>query len=100
MTIKIAVVKESLDNETRVALVPEIAQKLASNNVSFIIEKNAGESSGFLDSAYPENACKFVSSSEDALKDRHKFQKSRPAIFGFLIELPFLIHYTLQEYPS
>ena len=78
MTIKIAVVNESLNNETRVALVPEIAQKLASNNVSFIIEKNAGESSGFLDSAYPENACKFVSSSEDALKDADVLFKVNP----------------------
>ena len=78
VTIKIAVVNESLNNETRVALVPEIAQKLASNNVSFIIEKNAGESSGFLDSAYPENACKFVSSSEDALKDADVLFKVNP----------------------
>ena len=78
MTIKIAVVNESLNNETRVALVPEIAEKLASNNVSFIIEKNAGESSGFLDSAYPENACKFVSSSEDALKDADVLFKVNP----------------------
>ena len=78
MTIKIAVVNESLNNETRVALVPEIAQKLASNNVSFIIEKNAGESSGFLDSAYPENACKFVSSSVDALKDADVLFKVNP----------------------
>ena len=78
VTIKIAVVNESLNNETRVALVPEIAQKLASNYVSFIIEKNAGESSGFLDSAYPENACKFVSSSEDALKDADVLFKVNP----------------------
>ncbi len=78
MTIKIAVVKESLNNETRVALVPEIAQKLASNNSSFIIEKNAGECSGFLDSAYPEKACKFVSSSADALKDADVLFKVNP----------------------
>ena len=63
MAIKIAVVNEFINNETRVAVVPEIAQKIASNNVSFVIEKNAGAASGFLDSDYPENACKFVKSS-------------------------------------
>ena len=47
MTIKIAVVNESLNNETRVALVPEIAQKLASNNVSFIIERMLANLQGF-----------------------------------------------------
>ena len=79
MTIKIAVVNESLNNETRVALVPEIAQKLASNNVSFIIEKECfRRPSGFLDSAYPENACKFVSSSEDALKNGDVLFKVNP----------------------
>ena len=78
MTIKIAVVNESSNDETRVAVVPEIAQKLASKNVSFIIEKNAGAASGFLDSAYPENACKFVTSSADALKDADVLFKVNP----------------------
>ena len=60
MAIKIAVVNESQDQETRVALVPEICKKLSSKDVSFLIEKNAGAASGFLDSDYPEDHCVFV----------------------------------------
>ena len=65
MAIKIAVVNESINDETRVAVVPEIAKKLSSNNISFVIEKNAGAASGFLDTDYPDNSCRFVGSSSD-----------------------------------
>ena len=78
MAIKIAVINEFINDETRVAVVPEIAQKIASNNVSFVIEKNAGAASGFLDSDYPENACKFVKSSSDALNDADVIFKVNP----------------------
>ena len=78
MAIKIAVVNEFINNETRVAVVPEIAQKIASNNVSFVIQKNAGAASGFLDSDYPDNACKFVKSSSDVLNDADVLFKVNP----------------------
>ena len=78
MTIKIAVLNESLNKETRVAIVPEIAQKLSDKNVSFIIEKNAGAAAGFLDSDYPEDACKFVNSSTEALSDADALFKVNP----------------------
>ena len=78
MTIKIAVVNESLSSETRVALVPEIAQKLASKNVTFIIEKNAGAGAGFLDSDYPEDTCRFTDSSAEALRDADVLFKVNP----------------------
>ena len=78
MAIKIAVVNESKNHETRVAVVPEIAQKLASKNVVFSIEKKSGEASGFLDSDYPKDACVFVDSSSDALSDADVLFKVNP----------------------
>ena len=78
MAIKIAVVNESINDETRVAVVPEIAQKLSSNNISFVIEKNAGAASGFLDTDYPDNSCSFVGSSSDVLNDADVLFKVNP----------------------
>ena len=78
MAIKIAVVNESINDETRVAVVPEIAQKLSSNNISFVIEKNAGAASGFLDADYPDNSCSFVGSSSDVLNDADVLFKVNP----------------------
>ena len=78
MTIKIAVVNESKNNETRVAVVPEIAQKLSSKNVAFSIEKNSGAASGFLDSDYPENACSFFDTASEAAKDADVLFKVNP----------------------
>ena len=42
MAIKIGIIKETANNETRVAVVPEIAKKLAASGAEFLIEKNAG----------------------------------------------------------
>ena len=78
VAIKIAVVNESINDETRVAVVPEIAQKLSSNNISFVIEKNAGAASGFLDADYPDNSCSFVGSSSDVLNDADVLFKVNP----------------------
>ena len=78
MAIKIAVVNESKNNETRVAVVPEIAQKLSSNNVTFSIEKNSGSASGFLDSDYPEGACSFFDTHSEAIKDADVLFKVNP----------------------
>ena len=78
MAIKIAVVNESKNHETRVAVVPEIAQKLASKNVIFSIEKKSGAASGFLDSDYPKDACAFVDSSSDAVSDADVLFKVNP----------------------
>ena len=78
MAIKIAVVNESINDETRVAVVPEIAQKLSSNNISFVIEKNAGAASGFLDADYPDNSCSFAGSSSDVLNDADVLFKVNP----------------------
>ena len=53
MAIKIGILKETANNETRVAVVPEIAKKLAASGAEFLIEKNAGRSAGYNDNNYP-----------------------------------------------
>ena len=50
--MKIGIPKEIKTNENRVALVPAGAEALVGSGHSVMIEKGAGEGSGFLDSAY------------------------------------------------
>ena len=50
--MKIGVPKEIKTNENRVALVPAGAEALVASGHSVMMEKGAGEGSGFLDSAY------------------------------------------------
>lgn len=54
MPITIAVPKETLDGEKRVALVPSAAGKLASQGVNILIETGAGEGIAMPDSAYTD----------------------------------------------
>ncbi|HEX5274689.1 MAG TPA: Re/Si-specific NAD(P)(+) transhydrogenase subunit alpha [Candidatus Rubrimentiphilum sp.] len=50
--MKIAVLRESAPNETRVALVPETAAKLVKNGMTVAIERGAGERAAFPDDLY------------------------------------------------
>lgn len=50
--IKVGVLKETLEGETRVALVPTVVAKLAQQHVHVVLEKNAGKSAHFLDADY------------------------------------------------
>jgi NAD(P) transhydrogenase subunit alpha len=50
--VQIAVVKESAPGETRVALTPEVAQRLVKAGHAVRVEAGAGEAAGHLDAAY------------------------------------------------
>ncbi|MBA2506040.1 MAG: Re/Si-specific NAD(P)(+) transhydrogenase subunit alpha [Thermoleophilaceae bacterium] len=52
--MKLGVPKETRDGETRVAIVPEAAKRLASKGVEIVVESGAGEGSDVLDAAYEE----------------------------------------------
>ncbi|ROO26994.1 Re/Si-specific NAD(P)(+) transhydrogenase subunit alpha [Salinisphaera orenii] len=54
MSVKIAVPKETADGETRVAMVPKVAAKLAKMNVDIRVAKGAGEGSRIPDDAYDD----------------------------------------------
>ena len=52
MPLTVGVLKETLQGETRVALTPEIAQKLQKLGVTITMEKGAGDAVGILDGDY------------------------------------------------
>ncbi len=60
MTVRIGVIRESAQGERRVAMVPDVAKKLAGAGMELAIERDAGLTAGFPDAAYG------VSPSDDA----------------------------------
>ena len=52
--MKIVVISETHQGERRVALVPDIAAKLAASGFGVFVEADAGEQAGFTDGAYRE----------------------------------------------
>jgi len=50
--VKIAVVKETLEGEARVAMVPDLAARLAASGHEVLMEPGAGEAAAYADSAY------------------------------------------------
>src|SRR5690349_20708277 len=51
-TVKIVVISEMHQGERRVALVPDIAAKLAAPGFEVVVEAGAGEQAGFTDDAF------------------------------------------------
>ncbi|HET7268691.1 MAG TPA: NAD(P) transhydrogenase subunit alpha [Oleiagrimonas sp.] len=52
MTTSIAALRETADDERRVAMTPEVASKLHGDGVEVWLERGAGETAGFADEAY------------------------------------------------
>jgi H+-translocating NAD(P) transhydrogenase subunit alpha len=52
MSVTIGVLRESAPNETRVALVPEVADKLARDGARVVMERSAGERARFPDALF------------------------------------------------
>ena len=65
--MRIGIPKEQNKNETRVAIVPVSIPKLMKLGFDVIIEKGAGEKSGYLDSEYEEKGGK-ISDLDDVMK--------------------------------
>ena len=93
--MKIGVPKEIKDKENRVALTPDGAKQLVSNNHSVFVEKNAGVGSGFSDEEYSKNGTKIVSTEEawdndivikvkEPLENEYKFLKENQILFTYL----------------
>ena len=55
MPVAVAVVRESAEGERRVALTPEIAKKLKARGAEIVIERDAGASAYFADTAYADS---------------------------------------------
>ena len=52
MAVTIGALRESAPRETRVSLVPEVADKLTRDGARVLMERKAGERAGFPDAAY------------------------------------------------
>ena len=93
--MRIGIPKEIKDKENRVALTPEGAKQLVSNGHTVLIEKNAGEGSGFGDSEYLKNGAKIVNTDKawgsdivvkvkEPLANEYKFLKENQILFTYL----------------
>ena len=67
--MKVGVAKESDPGETRVAVVPDTARRLADDGVEVLVERGAGETAAFADTAYEEAGARLVAA-ERALRSR------------------------------
>ena len=54
MPVTVGVLRESAANESRVAIVPEIAAKLKALGARVLVERGAGMAAHFTDSAYKD----------------------------------------------
>lgn len=71
MTIKIAVLKETEENENRVAATPDTVKKYIASGFSVVIEKGAGLASSLSDKDYETAGAKIVSNAAEATKGAH-----------------------------
>jgi H+-translocating NAD(P) transhydrogenase subunit alpha len=65
--VKLAVVKESRPGEDRVAIVPEVASRLAKTGVEVVVESGAGVAARFPDEAYRQAGATVVGTAAEAL---------------------------------
>ena len=66
--IKLAVPKEIIDFERRVALTPDCVKPILKMGINVFIEKGAGDASSFSDAQYAEKGAKIVFSKEEVFK--------------------------------
>ena len=67
LPISIGILKETLDNENRVALVPDDAKKLVAKKMEVLVQSGAGSSAGFLDAEYVSAGCKVLGESKEVI---------------------------------
>ena len=75
--MKVAVPKETAADERRVALVPEIVEKLTDQGFEIAIEARAGEKASFSDRDYESAGAVVVPSREELLRDVEGIVKVR-----------------------
>jgi len=67
--MKLAIPKERLDGETRVAASPETVKKLVALGLDVVVESGAGAHASFSDAAFQDAGAKIAASEAEALKD-------------------------------
>jgi NAD(P) transhydrogenase subunit alpha len=69
MTINIGILQETKAEETRVAVVPEICEKLSKSGATFHIQSNAGKKAGYLDDSFKSDFTSLYNTSEEFLSN-------------------------------
>lgn len=75
--MKIAIIKETRDDENRVAASPESVKKMVALGHEIIIETGAGAGASISDGAYSESGATIAKTAKDALKGAHLLLKVR-----------------------
>ncbi len=65
--MKVGVPKESLEHESRVALVPDVVRKLVDRGVEVVVEAGAGEGASFTDDSYRDAGATVLESQGEVL---------------------------------
>ena len=73
--LTISVLKESVDGEKRVALVPESVKRLAKQGISILVEEGAGIEAGFRPHDYEEAGAAIVSDYDELISSGNVFLK-------------------------
>lgn len=103
----IAIPKELLPGENRVACVPDVASKLIKSGFEIIVEKNAGLNAGFRDDQYIKAGAKIADTVEDLYSNadiifkvqrpiQHPSGKHEVDLYkkgSLLISLAYVLHY-------
>jgi NAD(P) transhydrogenase subunit alpha len=103
----IAIPKELLPGENRVACVPDVASKLIKSGFEIIVEKNAGLNAGFRDDQYIKAGAKIADTVEDLYSNadiifkvqrpiEHPSGKHEVDLYkkgSLLISLAYVLHY-------
>ena len=73
--LTISVLKESVDGEKRVALVPESVKRLAKQGITILVQEGAGVEAGFRPSDYEAAGAAIISNYDELLSDGNIFLK-------------------------
>ncbi len=66
--MKIGIIQERRKNENRVALTPDIIEKISKYDIETVVETNAGKASGFSDESYQNAGAQILKSAADVCK--------------------------------
>jgi NAD(P) transhydrogenase subunit alpha len=78
MPVQVAVLKETAPGEARVALTPEVAQRLVKSGLQVRVERDAGAAARYLDSAYTQAGAEVVTDRAGLLATADVLVKVQP----------------------
>jgi NAD(P) transhydrogenase subunit alpha len=86
--MKVAVLHDRLDGETRVALTPASIARLVKKRVEIVVESGAGVASGFADDAYTAAGATIAPSADQAMAEAHVVAMVRVGAAAPGVEMP------------